>query len=170
MSETNDRKQGKQAKGAPEESSAARSKALRLKTRPQRGGCPLRPSGRMELGRTVDAGSIRQSFSRGRSKVVQVEVRKSAQVRLKGVRWGAARGGRGVGAGGRALTASELATRQRVRKSSALRQHVRKKRKSAFFPQLRKRAARPRLPPRRKCVIQKRRRPARRKSFNRPAG
>ena len=36
----------------------------------------LRPAGRMELGRTVDAGSVRQSFSHGRSKVVQVEVRK----------------------------------------------------------------------------------------------
>jgi len=30
--------------------------------------------GRLELGKTVDAGSIRQSFSHGRSKVVQVEV------------------------------------------------------------------------------------------------
>jgi translation initiation factor IF-2 len=32
--------------------------------------------GRLEGGRTVDAGSVRQSFSHGRSKVVQVEVRK----------------------------------------------------------------------------------------------
>jgi translation initiation factor IF-2 len=30
--------------------------------------------GRLELGKTVDAGSVRQSFSHGRSKVVQVEV------------------------------------------------------------------------------------------------
>src|SRR5215218_1882828 len=38
----------------------------------------LRPAGgRLELGRTVDAGSVRQSFSHGRSKVVQVEVRKT---------------------------------------------------------------------------------------------
>lgn len=36
----------------------------------------LRSAGRLELGRTVDAGSVRQSFSHGRSKVVQVEVRK----------------------------------------------------------------------------------------------
>jgi len=36
----------------------------------------LRPAGRLEIGRTVDAGSVRQSFSHGRSKVVQVEVRK----------------------------------------------------------------------------------------------
>ncbi|MCU0944355.1 MAG: translation initiation factor IF-2 [Rubritepida sp.] len=34
----------------------------------------LRPAGRLELGKTVDAGSVRQSFSHGRSKVVQVEV------------------------------------------------------------------------------------------------
>ncbi|MCX8132473.1 MAG: translation initiation factor IF-2 [Roseococcus sp.] len=34
----------------------------------------LRPTGRLEIGKTVDAGSVRQSFSHGRSKVVQVEV------------------------------------------------------------------------------------------------
>ena len=39
-----------------------------------KGRLSLRPAGRMELGRTVDAGSVRQSFSHGRSKVVQVEV------------------------------------------------------------------------------------------------
>ncbi len=42
-----------------------------------KGRLSLRPSGRLELGRTVDAGSVRQSFSHGRSKVVQVEVRKT---------------------------------------------------------------------------------------------
>ena len=42
-----------------------------------KGRLSLRPAGRLELGRTVDAGSVRQSFSHGRSKVVQVEVRKS---------------------------------------------------------------------------------------------
>ncbi len=42
-----------------------------------KGRLSLRPAGRMELGRTVDAGSVRQSFSHGRSKVVQVEVRKT---------------------------------------------------------------------------------------------
>jgi translation initiation factor IF-2 len=41
-----------------------------------KGRLSLRPAGRLELGRTVDAGSVRQSFSHGRSKVVQVEVRK----------------------------------------------------------------------------------------------
>src|SRR5271157_5209143 len=40
------------------------------------GRLSLRPAGRLEIGRTVDAGSVRQSFSHGRSKVVQVEVRK----------------------------------------------------------------------------------------------
>ena len=41
-----------------------------------KGRLSLRPAGRLELGRTVDAGSVRQTFSHGRSKVVQVEVRK----------------------------------------------------------------------------------------------
>ncbi len=41
-----------------------------------KGRLSLRPVGRLEGGRTVDAGSVRQSFSHGRSKVVQVEVRK----------------------------------------------------------------------------------------------
>ena len=42
-----------------------------------KGRLSLRPAGRLELGRTVDAGSVRQSFSHCRSKVVQVEVRKN---------------------------------------------------------------------------------------------
>jgi len=86
----------------------------------------------MELGRTVDAGSVRQSFSHGRSKVVQVEVRKkraptpgvapsappapsgSSNVPVPAPRpAGGASGGR-PGPGGRALTAAELATRQRA--------------------------------------------------------
>jgi translation initiation factor IF-2 len=41
-----------------------------------KGRLSLRPAGRLEFGRTVDAGSVRQSFSHGRTKVVQVEVRK----------------------------------------------------------------------------------------------
>jgi translation initiation factor IF-2 len=41
-----------------------------------KGRLSLRPGGRLELGKTVDAGSVRQSFSHGRSKVVQVEVLK----------------------------------------------------------------------------------------------
>ena len=42
-----------------------------------KGRLSLRPASRAEVGRTVDAGSVRQSFSHGRSKVVQVEVRKT---------------------------------------------------------------------------------------------
>ncbi len=45
-----------------------------------KGRLSLRPSGRLELGKTVDAGSVRQSFSHGRSKVVQVEVLKKRVV------------------------------------------------------------------------------------------
>ncbi|MBS1049502.1 translation initiation factor IF-2 [Gluconobacter japonicus] len=79
------------------------------------GRLSLRPAGRKDVGRTVDAGSVRQSFSHGRSKVVQVEVRKPKRATSgPGGPAGGARGGRGAGAGGRALTAAELATRQRV--------------------------------------------------------
>ena len=78
----------------------------------------LRP-GRLELGRTVNAGSVRQSFSHGRSKVVEVEVRKKrgpapgAPVATPGAAQRTPGTPRPPG-GGRALTASELATRQRV--------------------------------------------------------
>src|SRR5580704_19245868 len=91
----------------------------------------LRPAGRLELGRTVDAGSVRQSFSHGRSKVVQVEVRKKrAPVSAPGTpaagaatpgttpptaRAGAAPGERpAVTAAPRALTVTEQAARQRA--------------------------------------------------------
>ena len=86
-----------------------------------KGRLSLRP-GRLELGRTVNAGSVRQSFSHGRSKVVEVEVRKKRGP-LPGAPGSppapgatqrpAGTSGRPTGAG-RALTASELATRQRV--------------------------------------------------------
>jgi len=94
-----------------------------------KGRLSLRPAGRMELGRTVDAGSVRQSFSHGRSKVVQVEVRKKrapgpvaptgAPVAASGsAAPNAPRPTGGIGArpsaGGRALTATELAARQRA--------------------------------------------------------
>jgi translation initiation factor IF-2 len=96
-----------------------------------KGRLSLRPSGRLELGRTVDAGSVRQSFSHGRSKVVQVEVRKKrAPVPNPSAAAGAptptpgnmapatARGlaptGRPAPGVGRALTATELAARQRA--------------------------------------------------------
>ena len=100
-----------------------------------KGRLSLRPAGRLELGRTVDAGSVRQSFSHGRSKVVQVEVRKKrAPVGAPGAPAGGATPGlaapgasapaaRGPSTGGRAaaptaapraLTATELAARQRA--------------------------------------------------------
>ena len=89
-----------------------------------KGRLSLRPAGRLELGRTVDAGSVRQSFSHGRSKEVQVEVRKkrapfAAPVPgpvqpLPGAPRTPAAPARAPAGAGRALTASELATRQRV--------------------------------------------------------
>src|SRR5215472_6037089 len=89
----------------------------------------LRPAGRLELGRTVDAGSVRQSFSHGRSKVVQVEVRKKrAPVGTPGgptapatpasaaptTARGATQERAATPAAPRALTAHEQAARQRV--------------------------------------------------------
>ncbi|WP_048861822.1 translation initiation factor IF-2 associated domain-containing protein, partial [Acidisphaera rubrifaciens] len=53
----------------------------------------LRPVGRTEVGRTVDGGSVRQSFSHGRSKVVQVEVRKTRAPRPAGPPAGGTGGG-----------------------------------------------------------------------------
>ena len=95
-----------------------------------KGRLSLRPGGRMELGRTVDAGSVRQSFSHGRSKVVQVEVRKKRAPGASGAGGplpSAAAGtpsaatrpapgpvGRPPAGAGRALTATELAARQRA--------------------------------------------------------
>jgi translation initiation factor IF-2 len=94
-----------------------------------KGRLSLRPTGRLELGgRTVQAGSVRQSFSHGRSKVVEVEVRKkrvgapaTAPAATPATPATPPRPGGGGGAGGRgpagpvrALTATELATRQRV--------------------------------------------------------
>jgi translation initiation factor IF-2 len=96
-----------------------------------KGRLSLRPAGRMELGRTEAAGSVRQSFSHGRSKVVQVEVRKKrAQVapvpaapstpaptgsaaHAPAARGSAPAGRPPLGAG-RALTQTELAARQRA--------------------------------------------------------
>ncbi|QEO17261.1 translation initiation factor IF-2 [Acetobacter vaccinii] len=76
-----------------------------------KGRLSLRPAGRSEVGRTVDAGSVRQSFSHGRSKVVQVEVRKKRGPGTPGA--GGRSGGSRAGVG-RTLTAAELAMRQRV--------------------------------------------------------
>ena len=82
-----------------------------------KGRLSLRPAGRLELGRTVDAGSVRQSFSHGRSKVVQVEVRKTrapgppprpgaAAARRTGAAGGGSRQRRGRGAAARAPAAA----------------------------------------------------------------
>ncbi|HQT78815.1 MAG: translation initiation factor IF-2 [Rhodospirillales bacterium 20-64-7] len=95
-----------------------------------KGRLSLRPAGRLELGRTVDAGSVRQSFSHGRSKVVQVEVRKkrapapaspsAAAGAPTAVPTGAPTPPRPnvqqarPAPGTRALTATELAARQRA--------------------------------------------------------
>ncbi len=92
-----------------------------------KGRLTLRPASRLELGRTVAAGSVRQSFSHGRSKEVEVEVRKKRQpfpppaaaapAPAPTVAPGAPRPPapppRSAGPA-RALTASELANRQRV--------------------------------------------------------
>jgi len=115
-----------------------------------KGRLSLRPAGRLEVGRTVDAGSVRQSFSHGRTKVVQVEVRKkrapglgpspaaaaahaaaasplpsaapsaapqpqsSAPVVAPPVARSGTQAGRPPVGAGRALTATELAARQRA--------------------------------------------------------
>jgi translation initiation factor IF-2 len=102
-----------------------------------KGRLSLRPAGRLELGRTVDAGSVRQSFSHGRSKVVQVEVRKkrapvpgqpnaatpapaqaapmaSAAAPQQSTPRPQQQPGRPAPGAGRALTATELAARQRA--------------------------------------------------------
>jgi translation initiation factor IF-2 len=119
-----------------------------------KGRLSLRPAGRLELGRTVDAGSVKQSFSHGRTKTVQVEVRKTrtgapkpaypaapqpplpanlgapnrppaapaaaaataapATAKPATPAGGRPSGPARPGMGGRALTANELAVRQRV--------------------------------------------------------
>ncbi len=96
-----------------------------------KGRLSLRPAGRLELGRTVDAGSVRQSFSHGRSKVVQVEVRKTRApvARNPSAAAGAPPappvggapapraplpGAKPAPGAGRALTQTELAARQRA--------------------------------------------------------
>src|SRR5271168_519967 len=97
-----------------------------------KGRLSLRPAGRMEIGRTVDGGSVRQSFSHGRSKVVQVEVRKkratgpvpaagpapaapgAAATAAPATARGPAPASRPAAGAGRALTATELAARQRA--------------------------------------------------------
>ncbi len=93
-----------------------------------KGRLSLRPAGRGDVGRTVDGGSVRQSFSHGRSKVVQVEVKKKRTTLAPPAPTGPAPiapvvpgappkpvvAGRPPAGAGRALTATEIAARQRV--------------------------------------------------------
>ncbi len=92
-----------------------------------KGRLSLRPTSRPEVGRTVDAGSVRQSFSHGRSKVVQVEVRRKrapvpgpAAQGAPSPSSGAPAAARPATSGGRpppgtrALTETELAARQKA--------------------------------------------------------
>lgn len=128
----------------------------------------LRPGGRLELGKTVDAGSVRQSFSHGRTKTVQVEVVKKRVVgppAKPGVAAPAARGpatsapgqqakpsGQAQGpaprapAGGRPLTQAEIAVRQRVleenRKVEAQRQREERERQALMVRSAAEEAAR----------------------------
>src|SRR5215210_1340604 len=70
----------------------------------------LRPAGgRLELGKTVDAGSVRQSFSHGRSKTVQVEVVKKRAAAPGGGQRPAAGGGPAPAATGGAPAAGRPA-------------------------------------------------------------
>ncbi|MCX5616249.1 translation initiation factor IF-2 [Bombella sp. TMW 2.2559] len=98
MSDGNERNQNGTPKGTTPKEGQSKSS----------GRLSLRPAGRKDVGRTVEAGSVRQSFSHGRSKEVQVEVRKPKRSRTAG-----SRGGRAA-TGVRGLTASEQEKRQRV--------------------------------------------------------
>ncbi len=117
-----------------------------------KGRLSLRPGGRLDLGKTVDGGSVRQSFSHGRSKVVQVEVvkkRPAAGTPTPAAKPAAAAAKPGIGprpagtptpagkpaaGAGRPLTQAELAVRQRVldeqRKADADRQREERERQA----------------------------------------
>ena len=131
-----------------------------------KGRLSLRPGGRMEMGKTVDAGSVRQSFSHGRSKTVQVEVvkkrgpapavaagaaRPASGPGGPGTRPGGGQGRPGAARGpapqaGRPLTQSELATRQRVleeqRRVEALNQREERERQALMLRSAAEEAAR----------------------------
>ncbi|MBR0673979.1 translation initiation factor IF-2 associated domain-containing protein, partial [Neoroseomonas soli] len=128
----------------------------------------LRPGGRLELGKTVDAGSVRQSFSHGRTKTVQVEVVKkrvvtppakpgvSAPARpapAAGPAGGQSRtpgqtqpAGVRAPAAGRPLTQAEIALRQRVleenRRVEAQRQREERERQALMVRSAAEEAAR----------------------------
>jgi translation initiation factor IF-2 len=137
-----------------------------------KGRLSLRPGGRLELGKTVDAGSVRQSFSHGRSKVVQVEVLKKRPApgapapkpgaaapaagpaaRPAGAKPAPAPSTSATGsaparppAGTRPLTQAELAVRQRVldeqRKAEAQRQREERERQALMVRSAAEEAAR----------------------------
>jgi translation initiation factor IF-2 len=69
-----------------------------------------RPSGRLELKKTVDSGMVRQSFSHGRSKAVAVEVK-----RKRGVKPGEARQAEAVTRAAEPTPRGETATRSTLR-------------------------------------------------------
>ena len=127
-----------------------------------KGRLSLRPGGRLDLGKTVDAGSVRQSFSHGRSKVVQVEVLKkrpapgaagakpgAAQATPSAKSSGGATSPTPAGkppAGVRPLTQAEIATRTRVleeqRKADAARQREERERQALMVRSAAEEAAR----------------------------
>ncbi|WP_028796200.1 MULTISPECIES: translation initiation factor IF-2 [Thalassobaculum] len=79
--------------------------------------------GKLSLGKTVETGQVKQSFSHGRSKTVQVEVRRRRPSQpLPGSREAAIAAAKaGGGKGGRELTAEEREARARVLEQAAAR-------------------------------------------------
>ncbi len=78
-----------------------------------------RPSGRLEMKKTVETGQVRQSFSHGRSRAVAVEVRKKRTI---GRGEGSAAGEGGAQAGpsaGRASAGSEATTQRSAQSAGA---------------------------------------------------
>ena len=131
-----------------------------------KGRLSLRPGGRLDLGKTVDGGSVRQSFSHGRSKVVQVEVVKkrpaggapapvagpvakpaaSPPARPHGGQTASPQPAGKPAPGVRPLTQAELAVRQRVldeqRKAEADRQREERERQALMVRSAAEEAAR----------------------------
>jgi translation initiation factor IF-2 len=131
-----------------------------------KGRLSLRPGGRLDLGKTVDGGSVRQSFSHGRTKVVQVEVVKkrpatgaptpvagpvakpaaSPPARPQGGQTASPQPAGKPAPGVRPLTQAELAVRQRVldeqRKAEADRQREERERQALMVRSAAEEAAR----------------------------
>jgi translation initiation factor IF-2 len=78
--------------------------------------------GKLSLGKSVETGQVKQSFSHGRSKTVQVEVRRRRATPAPGSREAAIAAAKaGGGKGGRELTAEEREARARVLQEAAKR-------------------------------------------------